>query len=373
MSALFCGTGVALPFMATWLQAERGLTGAQIGVVLSSASLLRLGIGPWIGAWADGLADRRAALRLLSTGATLGYAVFFSVHGFVPLLVTGFVAVTMSQALSPLLESATLRSSVGGPIPFGVARALGSAAFIVGNVLGGALAARYGFWIAAWWVVAALALTSALTWGALPPDPTDSRLDFQGRLAAVAKLLRSPRFAAVLAAAGAAQAAHAFYYNFSALVWRAQGIGADTVGALWAFGVIVEIGFLAVLPRIERRVRPEGLLFAGALGGAVRWALLALAPGLPWLWPLQTLHAASFAAAHVGALRIVQRDAPGAVAGAAQTLYAALASGTFIGLATLASGVLYEGYGAGGYWLMAAMAGAATALLAAVVTDRIPA
>ena len=44
------------------------------------------------------------------------------------------------------------------------------------------------------------------------------------------------------------------------------------------------------------------------------------------------LTALSFAAVHVGAMRLIYREAPESAAGLAQTLYAALASGLLMGV-----------------------------------------
>lgn len=363
LSALFAGLGVSLPFLSRWLATERGLDGVQIGAILSGASLVRVLTGPVIGAWADGLADRRTAVRVLSIGAALGYSQFFVTRGFGPLLVAGFVGATLLHGMTPLLEGALLRQSQGGPLPYGIARGIGSAAFIVGNVVGGWWIARAGAPAAAVWMLGAYLLVAVICWTVLLPEPSAPGPDFRGRLAAIAALARHPPFLRVLLAAGLVQAAHAFYYGFSALIWAADGIGADTIGQLWAFGVLVETGFLWSLPRFEAQVAPETLLWVGALGGVARWCLLGLSPPLPWLWPLQSLHAVSFAAAHVGALRIVHRDAPQAVASGAQTLYAGFTGGTMTGLVTLASGFLYEGLGARGYFAMAALAATSVALL----------
>jgi PPP family 3-phenylpropionic acid transporter len=83
---------------------------------------------------------------------------------------------------------------------------------------------------------------------------------------------------------------------------------------------------------------------------------MATAPLGPALWALQALHAFTFAATHVGAMRIIQREAPEEVAGLAQTLYAALGGGLILGLATVSAGALYDAGGAAGYGAMAAMA-----------------
>jgi MFS1 family protein len=49
-----------------------------------------------------------------------------------------------------------------------------------------------------------------------------------------------------LLAASMIQASHALYYTFGTLHWRAQGFADGTIGALWALGVLAEIGLFAV-------------------------------------------------------------------------------------------------------------------------------
>jgi PPP family 3-phenylpropionic acid transporter len=93
------------------------------------------------------------------------------------------------------------------------------------------------------------------------------------------------------------------------------------------------------------------------------------------LWVLQATHVLSFAAVHIGAMRLLFRDTPEHSAATAQTLYAGLSSGLLMGLATLISGALYDGVGARGYWAMAvlAAAGGALALLLTKPEPRAPA
>ncbi|MGE3250850.1 MAG: MFS transporter [Hyphomonadaceae bacterium] len=358
MSCLFCGAGAALPFLPRWLEAERGLTGVEIGAVVSAAQLARIFMGPMIAAWADGLPDRRLPIRLLIIASLAAYAVFFQAHGFWPLFALSFVAATFNQAATPLVEGATLRASRTSPIPFGAARATGSIAFILGNVLGGVLLSGYGPGVVAIWLIASIG-TAALSSFVLKPDPapqTAAALGYRGRLRAGLALLRTPVFARIVFGAGIIQCAHAFYYSFSVLVWRAQGLSDAMTGVLWGFAVGVEVVFLFMLPQIEKRISVENLLLLGAAGAVLRWILLALLPPLWLLWPLQGLHALSFAATHVAALRLVMREAPDEVIGLAQTLYASLSGGLLIGAATILSGFLYDRIGAGGYWAMAMIA-----------------
>jgi PPP family 3-phenylpropionic acid transporter len=358
LMALFSGFGMALPFLAPWMAHARGLSGVEIGAILASAQLMRIAVGPGLAAWADGFADRRTPVLIFSFAALVGFSVFFLMHGFWAMFVVYFLAASASAAIMPLMESMALRAGRSGPMPYGVIRGVGSTAFIAANVVGGLVVASYGLGIAPWWIVAGYA-AAVVTTLLLLPDPAPVLTEPMGvreRLGKGLSLMRGKRFFYVVVGAGLIQCSHGFYYAFGSVVWDQQGVPAGLIGFLWAIGVAAEVTFLFFLVRIEKRVAPETLLLLGAAAGVLRWTALALAPPIWALWPLQLLHAATFAAAHVGALRIIHREAPEAVTGVAQTIYAALASGLFLGLSTLGAGVLYDLVGGMGYGVMALLA-----------------
>lgn len=366
MSSLFCCNGVMLPYLGRWLEETHALTGVEIAAIVASAQLTRVIMGPIIATWADGFRDRRTPMAILAVASVALYLLFFNANGFLALLATGFVAQTCAQAITPLVEGALLRVSGHGGMSYGLARAIGSVAFIAGNVGGAALVGRFGIEAAVVWAIASLGATALSALFVLAPDPVDhgaTPSGFRGRLKEGLALFRKPSFAGPVAAASLIQCAHAFYYGFSTLVWTKQGFSDPVIGWLWGFGVIVEVGLLLTLRRFERRFSPEALITIGGLASLVRWGAFAFLPPAWIVWPLQALHALTFAAVHVGALRLVQREAPAAIAGVAQTLYAALASGTLAGLAMLLAGALYDGVGALGYLAMAVLAGAGVAMM----------
>jgi PPP family 3-phenylpropionic acid transporter len=362
MSCLYSATGITLVFLPRWLAAERALTGAEIGAVLSLAQFARIVIGPAIAFWADGHADRRMPIRVLAPLSVASFlAFFFLAHSFLALLLSGFAALTITNAITPLIESAALRATARGRVTYGFVRGIGSVSFIISNVGGGVLVSRFGLDAVVVWVVVALIAVSASAWFGLRADPPlapSHMLSPQARAAAFSALLRNRRFVILIVACGLIQAGHGFYYGFSTLVWRGQGISPEMVGLLWACGVSVEVAFLWNLRIFERRLSPEALILVAAIGGAVRWTLMGFAPTGLVLWPLQAMHALSFAAAHVGAMRLLSREAPENAAAMAQTLYSATSAGLMLGAASLASGLLYDAVGARGYWAMAAIAAA---------------
>src|SRR5205085_199277 len=127
----------------------------------------------------------------------------------------------------------------------------------------------------------------------LPPDAVHedgapaSRVN---RWAGVGELLRDPGFMTAAVSAGLIQSAHAFYYGFSTLAWKQQGISESLTGVLWAVGVAAEIVFMWFFEPFRRRVGPRNLLVLGGVSAVVRWTALAFSPPLPLVLLLQTLH-----------------------------------------------------------------------------------
>ena len=106
----------------------------------------------------------------------------------------------------------------------------------------------------------------------------------------------------------------------------------------------------------------------GGAASVVRWAMMAVDPGFGVLVLLQVLHALTFGASHLAAIRFISLAVDAKLAGTAQALYATIAMGVVMGGATLASGVFYEKMGGSTFFLMAGLAG--VGLIAAIGVVR---
>ncbi|MDP3800719.1 MFS transporter [Brevundimonas sp.] len=368
---LFGATGVSLPFAGLWLS-SRGLSGAQIGTLLAIPMLARIITGPLLAVWADGFRLRRTPVALLGLVMTLGYGAAGLVDGYLAWAACWFVGATAMGALVPLTDVLNLRLAGRLGYTFALPRAFGSAAFVVANmVMGAMLLTLPADAVIVWLVIASLGLAVVAVL-ALPPEPVADGEPLRGRerFRGLGRLAKNPTFMVAIFAVGAVQAAHAYQYGFSAILWKAEGISEAVIGQLWAFGVVAEIALMWLFEPWRRRVGldPWLMLVGGAAAAVVRWSAMAFAPPLWLLWPLQALHALTFAATFLAGVQIVERLAPRDSQTAAQTLSSVLSAGVLIGLATAAAGPLYDRYGAGGYWAMAVMAGAG--LLAALPLGR---
>ena len=368
---LFGATGVSLPFAGLWMRSQ-GLSGAQIGTLLAAPMLARAVTGPLLAVWADGFRHRRTPIALMGLVMAAGYGLA-GLSDVDAVRAAGWVVgATAMGVLVPLTDVMTLRLAGRLGFSFSLPRGAGSAAFVVANIVMGALLLHWRpDGVIVWLVAASLGLAAVAAF-ALPPEPVAEGAPVAGleRFRGLGRLVADPVFMTAIFAVGAVQAAHAFQYAFSALLWKTQGISEAVTGQLWAFGVVVEIALMWLVEPWRRRVGigPWSLLMLGSAAAVVRWSAMAFAPPLWLLWPLQALHALTFAATFLAGVQIVERLSPADSHTAAQTLSSVLSAGVLIGLATAASGPLYDRFGAGGYAAMAAMS--AAGLIAAASLRR---
>jgi len=356
-AALFVGTGASSPYIPVWF-ASRGLSGAEIGLILSAPMLARAVSAPAIAMWADSFKLRRTPLILMALAAAGAYGLLAAPFGFAWWFGVWFFASSVFATIIPLTDVIVFTRARLDGFNYGWPRGIGSAAFIVANVGVGALLVRHSPELVLVWITASALLAAVAARSLLPPDPVregggSSRLS--ERLAGLKDLLRDGNFMLAVVSVGLIQSAHAFYYSFSTLAWKQQGVPESTTGVLWGVAVAVEVAFLWFMEPWRRRVGPRNLLMMGGVAALVRWTILAFSPPLWLVFPLQALHTFTYAATFLASLQIVERLSTPANASAAQTINSALSGGMLMGAATIGSGWLFDAMGAKGYLAMAAM------------------
>ena len=357
-AAQFAAIGAMMPFLPVVLQ-SKGLSAGQVSVVLAAGSAVRLLAAPFIGRGADGLGDPRRVLVLAAAvaGCTAsGYVLAPS--GAAPLLVVALLHSLFLAPVVPLSDALWLGASRRLGFDYGRVRSAGSAAYIVGAVAAGQLAALAGAPAVVWFYAGGL-LLSALAARALPAEeaPPGSR----GR-SGFAAPFREAAFRRLLPLSALIQGSHALYYAFSTIHWTAAGLSPGTIGLLWGEGVVVEVLLFLFGGRLAARLGPVGLATAAAAAGVVRWSVTAETTWLPALATVQLLHAITFGAQHLGAMRVLATLPPGQAA-TAQTLHSSLGTGLAMGVLTLLSGPLYQRFGGDAFWAMAGLCAAALPLV----------
>ena len=363
-AAAFGFVGVWLPFWPVWL-ADRGLTAAEIGLLISAGAWVRVAAPAIIAHLADRRGERKRFIVLLAAAAFAVHLLFLAAEGFAALLAVSILAALALAPIVPMAETVALPLARAGRIDYGRVRLWGSAAFIAGAALGGRVLGGAGPPAILTAVLACLALgvAAALALPDARPPPARRRIP-------IAALLANPTMLVFLAASSLIQASHAAYYGFATLAWRAAGIDDRVIGLLWAEGVLAEIVLFAFGGALAARLGPARLLAIGAAAGIVRWSVLALSPALPVLAAVQALHALSFGAAHLGAMLFLARAVAPEHAASAQALYAGVAMGLAMGGATMLGGALFEADSPATAFLAMAFLSAAGGLGALVLARR---
>jgi PPP family 3-phenylpropionic acid transporter len=350
--------GVQLAFWPLWL-AARGLDPTEMGIVAGIGLWARVAAHPLIGVLADLSGDRRRVMLILAVFSLFSSSLYIPAHGFWPLLAIGIVAGTTFATVLPLADNAVLQAGVD----YGRVRIWGSLTFLVVTLAIGGLLQRAPIdSLLALLLVGSLLM--ALSIRAMPGG--DAPLARQPDPGGWRALMRA-RHMLFLAAAALIQASHVVYYGYSSLHWKSLGYDTGVIGGLWAEGVVAEIVLFYWAGRLFRHVNPAHLMLLGACAGVVRWTVLATATSLWALAAVNFMHCFTFAAAHLGAMYYLLRNAPASHAGTAQSLYSA-AQGIGFGLVSLFAGALYGAIGGRAFLAMAAMA--ATGALAALLLAR---
>ncbi len=336
--ALFVALGIQLPYWPVWLD-HRGMQADQIGVLLGIPTWARIA-APWAGSWAD----RRGRAGHLATGLAVAalacYAGVALVDGFVARLLLSAALGLALAPITPLVDGLAVAAAAAGRLDYSRVRLWGSGAFVVASSVGGLALQESSPELILHVLLVSSALLVGVTWW-LPRASHDVLVAPTAPVPDLPAAER-PRLRTFLAAIAFMQGSHAVLYGFGTRHWQEVGLPESTIGWLWSWGVIVEIALFAVGRRLVARFGALGLLGVAGVGGAVRWPLLAWVDSAWLLFGIQTLHAATFAAMHLGAMTWIRDSIPTRSMQRVTALYAALGNGVALGVGMPLAGVLYE-------------------------------
>ena len=354
--AQFLIYGATLPYLSVML-AGRGLSAAEIGVVSAVPLAIRLFLTPAVAIRADRDGSHRGmviGLAAVAFASTVGVSM---ARGFWPLLVTVGAFQAAMQSMMPLVETIAMSGARRWGCDYGRMRLVGSVTFILATFVGASLIERYGADVIAWVLVtvcgATLAVALALPATGADEDAVPRR---NWRPSAAVALFASRPMMLFLLATGAVQSAHAVFYGFGVLQWRATGVPAGWIGSLWSIGVIAEIALFWWSGAVLARLAAPTLILLGAGAAVVRWTAMAFDPPLALLVPLQVLHGLTYGATHLGAMHFIKAATPDGQAGTAQAMYSTISAGIGMGAAMVIAGVAYDRFGGFAYLTMSVLA-----------------
>ena len=369
-AASFSALGVFLQFFPAWMNEVQGFGERDIAVVLSAVTIARTVAGPLWAQSADRRGDARRVLRILSAGSVGAFALF----AFAPSLVGAWcVALAFGCLYAPMhsiVDATAVREGARHGFSFGRLRMVGSLSFLVAILAVGAWLERAPtgdvYWILLGCLVATAIAGRFVPRGAAPAESGDAPPVSWRRL------LRSRPFVALLVCSALIQGSHAVYYQLSTVHWGEHGIDTSIAAALWAEGVLAEIVLFYVARDTLDRLRPTTLLLLGGFAAVARWVILGATTDVAALFAVNWLHAFSFAATYLGAIRALERRVPSNQLATAQGMLGSATAGGGMVVCGLCGGFANEAFDGGGFYVMAIFAalGSAAALWLRRMPDR---
>lgn len=327
-AAYWSGFCLILGFSSVYLL-SRGLTNAQIGLVLAASGAVSAVLQPVLAGWAG---RSRVPLRLWIAGlaaATALGAVALLVPGRGPLwhgVAFGYLLCIL-QVATPLVNAVGMECvNRGIPVDFGPARAVGSFSFALTSLGVGALVAATSAGVVPVLMILAQALLVVAAWTFVfargdharperPERPERPDLDAAGAASGGTRpdpldARQRRRFAVLLVGITGGYISHAFINSYMFQVVTFHGGTASEMGVAVTIAALIETLPMLFFRRIVRRWRSGTLLRVAAVAFAVKALATWLAGSLGALYLAQCLQVAAFALVVPASVYYVDRLLP---------------------------------------------------------------
>jgi MFS family permease len=367
VQVLFTLVGVAeasiLPFLPIVLS-DRGLSAAEIGVVLSVAALAGFISTPLWGHAGDGRLGAERTLVVAAIGAGAAAVPLVFVHSFLALTIVVVLITAARSAMASLTDAIALEHLGDDRAQYG----------------------RVRLWLSLGWAISACVWGLVLQWGSLDWLPWI----YVGCVLVVAvaaysvgggRAVREPTPAGTRRAMliGLAPfllsllllfAAFNATFSFISLRIRELGGGLFVVGAATALQAVAEAPVMRITPRLNRVIGHRALYVVGSLffiASFIAWAFLddPLAIAL-----VKLVAGVGFALVYVGSVLLVDDLVPPGLRGTGQGLAKAVTFGLSPILGSLAGGAIYDYAGPRALFLACAGAALVAAMSVSLIAAR---
>ncbi|QWE13458.1 MFS transporter [Polynucleobacter sp. AP-Titi-500A-B4] len=321
----FAYVGLVSPYASLFFL-DHGFNVIEIAVLMSMLQITRI-VGPFSWGWlSDYLSNRIGIIRVCACLAALVFVCIFFLHSYLSFFIWMFVLHTILSSQMPLGETATIHALYKDNSfdkRYGRLRLWGSIGFITMVLVAGEFFQRKGIELYPYVGVVVLSALALITF-CLHEPKMERRKMVKGELLVV---LFNPDVRWFLVSGFFMIFAHASLYVFYSLYLANLGYDKFQIGLFWALGVAAEVIFFYYQNKVLSRLDAEVIL-QGAFGiGVIRFILIAFLPMTSVLIVAQLMHAATFAAHHSAATKLLQRWFTGPLQARGQAIMATVSYG----------------------------------------------
>jgi len=324
----------------------------EISILLSIQPVMRM-VAPTIWGWlADHTGKRLLVVQIAATLSALFYlGVFFTTSFWGMFLVLMLMAFFWSASM-PLVEATTMTYLGKNTAHYGRIRSWGSIGFIVAVV---GLGYAFDYIEIAWLLWAGLVCEVGILIFSRQIPKTEV-LAHHTDAQSIKQLVLQPAVLALFGACFLMSVAHGPYYTFYSIYLVDHGYAKSAVGGLWALGVICEIGVFFLMPALVKRFGFTRILLISFSAAVLRFMLIAWTVDyIALLLAAQVLHALTFGAYHAASVGLVHQFFQGRHQSKGQALFGSVTYGAGGVLGGLASGPIWQHWGASYLYTLSAL------------------
>jgi PPP family 3-phenylpropionic acid transporter len=342
--------GMFSPYWSLYLQSIH-FDAIEIAILMSIQPVMRM-VAPNIWGWlADLTGKRLLVVQVAASLSALFYLGVFATTSFWGLFLVLALMSFFWSASMPLVEATTLSYLGKNTAHYGRIRSWGSIGFIVSVVgLGYAfdyIAIAWLLWAGLVCEIGILIFSRQIPKTEVLAHHTDSQ--------PIRQIVLQPRVLALFGACFLMSVAHGPYYTFYSIYLVEHGYAKSAVGGLWALGVICEIAVFFLMPALVRRFGFTRILLASFAAAVLRFLLIGWAVDVAVLLLFaQVLHALTFGSYHAASVGLVHQFFQGRHQSKGQALFGSVTYGAGGVLGGLASGPIWQHWGASALYTFSA-------------------
>ncbi len=335
------GLGMFFPYYSRYLHETAGLSGTQVGWVLSAIPLVGMLAQPFWGQVADRTGARTRVLAGVAFGAAAGQLLLFRAASFPEILLATVALALSATAVLPQAVAVSLAAlPEHGARGFGRVRVWGTLGFLLVVVSFPRGLARLDGELA--WMFPCTALLFAGGALAALAVPRGGQEALRADVGDWRALIRHRPVIALLALAVLAYGCLQGPMGLFPVFVGSRGGSLETVGNLWILMLLLEVPLVLYTGFVADRLGPRTLLVAGVVSGGIRWTVSGLSHE-PWLvYGVQLLHGVTVAGLVIGGPLYLEASLPERLRSTAQASLAMVGVGIGGFASNLAAGWLLE-------------------------------
>ncbi|WP_255438193.1 MFS transporter [Ammoniphilus sp. YIM 78166] len=343
----FYGIGSLFPLLTVYLKDVAGLSGTEVGIIMSISPVVTLFAQPVWGMVSDYTQKPRVILTVSLVLSSILGLVYSSGTGYWYIFIAAAALAISQSAIVPVSDSIALNFVQKVKGDYGGLRLWGAVGFAVSVLIGGRIAEMFGLNVI-FYLFSGIMLATAIVAWSLPNESQSMKVDLSNGLSLLFGMKRYVIFLLITFCIFGPIYANNFYFG---LLITELGGTLTGVGFAFLLAAGSEAPFMKIASRWIARIGMMKILIMAAAIAGLRWFIYFFEPPLAIVYLSTIAQGFSVGMFIPAALQYVRDLAPADVRVTAVSLYSAFGNGLGTLFCTFLSGMIFEYFSIGFVYL----------------------